>query len=48
MKFWFGSTGWGWRLYGVSYKDKWFVGVSCKALGMDIDELCRCLAEKSK
>ncbi len=30
MKFWFGSKGWGWKLYGVSYKDQWFVGFSRK------------------
>ena len=41
MKFWFGSTGWGWHLYGVSYKDEWFFGFSRNALGIDVDELLR-------
>lgn len=31
MKFWFGSKGWGWNLWGVSYKDKWFFGFSKQA-----------------
>ena len=30
MKFWFGATGWGWRLWGVSKGDKWFIGLSVK------------------
>jgi hypothetical protein len=30
MKFWFGATGWGWRLWGVSKGDKWFIGLSIK------------------
>lgn len=29
-RFWFGSRGWGWRLFGISYGDKWFVGFSMK------------------
>jgi hypothetical protein len=28
VKFWFGQCGWGWYLYGVSYRDEWFVGLS--------------------
>lgn len=31
MKFWFGRKGWGWRLWGVSYRDRWFIGVSINA-----------------
>ena len=31
MKLWFGSYAWGWNLYGVSYKDKWFFGLSREA-----------------
>ena len=30
MKFWFGTPGWGWRLWGVSYGDRWFFGLSIK------------------
>lgn len=30
MKFWFGTPGWGWRLWGVSNGDKWFFGLSIK------------------
>lgn len=30
MKFWFGTPGWGWRLWGVSNGDKWFIGLSIK------------------
>lgn len=30
MKFWFGNPGWGWRLWGVSHSDKWFIGLSVK------------------
>lgn len=28
MKFWIGQRGWGWRLFGISYGSKWFIGVS--------------------
>lgn len=30
MKFWFGTPGWGWRLWGVSNGDKWFFGLSIR------------------
>lgn len=30
MKFWLGTPGWGWRLWGVSSGDKWFFGLSIK------------------
>ena len=30
MKIHFGGSGWGWRLWGISYKDRWFVGLSIK------------------
>lgn len=28
MKFWFGKRGWGWRLWGISYRNIWFLGFS--------------------
>ena len=30
MKIWLGQSGWGWRLWGVSNGDKWFIGLSIK------------------
>lgn len=30
MKFWFGQREWGWRLWGISYGDQWFIGLSIK------------------
>lgn len=31
MKFWFGGFGWGWQLWGISFRDKWFFGLSIKS-----------------
>lgn len=31
MKVRLGAHCWGWQLFGVSFKDKWFFGVSRKA-----------------
>lgn len=28
MKFYFGQVGWGWKMYGIGYKTKWFLGFS--------------------
>ncbi len=28
MRILFGSNGWGWRLWGISNGDKWFLGLS--------------------
>jgi hypothetical protein len=30
MKIHFGGTGWGWRLWGISNKDHWFIGLSIR------------------
>lgn len=38
MRFWFGQPGWGWRLWGMSYGDQWFIGLSIKQqVGSDND-----------
>ena len=31
MKVWLGAHCWGWQLFGVSFKDKWFLGFSRRA-----------------
>lgn len=31
MKIWLGAHMWGWRLIGVSFRDKWFFGFSVKS-----------------
>lgn len=28
MKIYFGDIGWGWKMYGIGYKSKWFFGFS--------------------
>lgn len=28
MKLYFGTPGFGWIMYGIGYKDKWFLGFS--------------------
>jgi hypothetical protein len=28
MRFYFGKVGWGWKMYGVGWKNKWFLGFS--------------------
>ena len=28
MKFYFGTPGWGWKLYGIGYGNRWFIGAS--------------------
>ena len=28
MRVYFGTVGWGWKMYGVGYKDVWFLGLS--------------------
>ena len=28
MRIYFGKIGWGWRMYGIGWKDKWFLGFS--------------------
>lgn len=28
MKIYFGTPGFGWIMYGIGYKDKWFLGFS--------------------
>ena len=28
MKIYFGTVGWGWKMYGIGYKNKWFLGFS--------------------
>jgi len=30
MKIHIGGVGWGWRLWGISYKDHWFIGLSIR------------------
>jgi|TARA_R110000823_G_scaffold248237_1_gene371851 hypothetical protein len=30
MKIHLGGTGWGWRLWGISNKDHWFIGLSIR------------------
>jgi len=30
MKIYFGTPGWGWRLYGIGYKSAWFLGFSMR------------------
>ena len=30
MRFYFGMCAWGWRMYGIGYKDEWFLGFSMK------------------
>jgi hypothetical protein len=32
IRVWLGQPGWGWRLYGISWRDSWFIGFSRKAL----------------
>ena len=31
MKVYLGNYGWGWNLYGIGYKDQWFIGFSRRA-----------------
>ena len=28
MRIYFGTVGWGWVMYGIGYKNKWFLGYS--------------------
>lgn len=28
MRIYFGNVGFGWRMYGIGYKSKWFLGFS--------------------
>lgn len=28
MVIYFGRIGWGWKMYGIGYKTKWFLGFS--------------------
>jgi len=28
MRIYFGKVGWGWKMYGIGYKNKWFLGFS--------------------
>lgn len=28
MKIYLGTPGWGWKMYGIGYKTKWFLGLS--------------------
>ena len=30
MKFYFGTPGWGWTMWGFGYKAHWFIGLSVK------------------
>jgi hypothetical protein len=30
MKIYFGTPSWGWIMYGIGYKSKWFLGFSMK------------------
>ena len=30
MKIYFGKVGYGWKMYGIGYKTKWFLGFSHK------------------
>jgi hypothetical protein len=30
LKIYLGATGWGWRLFGIGYKSKWFLGFSMR------------------
>jgi hypothetical protein len=31
MIIYFGRIAWGWKMYGIGYKTKWFLGFSMKA-----------------
>ena len=31
MRIYFGTPGWGWTMYGIGYKNSWFIGFSKKA-----------------
>lgn len=35
MRFYFGTIGWGWRMYGIGWGAKWFLGFSVALLRMD-------------
>ncbi len=31
IRFYFGTPGWGWKLYGVAFGEIWFIGLSINA-----------------
>lgn len=35
LKFYFGTPGWGWRLYGVALGESWFIGLSINNTGKE-------------
>lgn len=43
MRIYFGQVGWGWKMYGIGYKTKWFLGFSMqygpKQLDAEIDKI---------
>lgn len=46
MKIYFGTIGWGWKMYGIGYKTKWFCGFSMQRkrtpdIQAKVDELIR-------
>lgn len=39
LRFWLGSSGWGWRLWGVSLGDAWFAGLSRRYPDTAVDSI---------
>lgn len=37
IKFYFGTPGWGWKMYGIGWKTLWFLGFSIKDTSQEIN-----------
>jgi len=39
VRIYYGQVGWGWKMYGIGYRNEWFLGYSRRSTKMTMEEL---------